>query len=108
MHVTVQREPAPGHQPKQGPNVTSDLLTDPITAREKGAQMIDRNWSGRTKEQITGPYREFVETGLLAEVTEESEQWKGKTIYWSRTLTLEGEVFTMDMTTHVERQRANE
>lgn len=106
MQITVERQPA--H--KQGSDIVSELLSDEITGREKGAQVIDRNCSSRMNEQCQCPKREFIETGSLAQVTEEENQWRGKTTYWTRTLTLDSENnrFTADMALHIERERDDE
>lgn len=103
MQITVQRSPAN----KQGPDIVSDLLTDEITGREKGGQAVDHSCSSRTIEQCQCPKREFIETGLLAQVTEAEKQWRGKVTYWGRTLTLDGDNdrFVADMALHIERVR---
>ncbi len=106
MQITVQRAPADC----QGPDIVSDLITDELTAREKGRQEIDANCSSRIIEQCQCPKKGFVETGTLVQVTEAEGRWRGISTYWSRTLTLDADNdrFTADMALFIERVRDHE
>lgn len=102
MQVTVQRGPADQH--KQGPDITSSLLTGEQVAVARGRHEIDYNCSDRELVTCTGPLLEHVPPGSLARIIEAYGPRMGYVRLWAMTLTIdeEGRRFTASTTLRVE------
>ena len=98
--VTVQRDPAN----RPGPDITDQLLTSDVAARERGRVEIERNGSNRLLVSVAGPYRRWIAPGGLVDYHGRRGPWRGLVRRCALTLSREGDSFTADVALELERE----
>ena len=101
--ISVYAIRAPGD--KQGPDISSTLMTSEHVALERGRNEIDASFTNRELVSSSGPYQGFVTPGALAEIADsERQSWRGKVISSSIDISIDGQEFSAISNLTTERE----
>lgn len=89
---------------RPAPEISSALMVSKKVAGAAGAYVVDHDSSNRLQVAIDLVDTSYVERGLIVEVAEEEEIWRGMTVGFERELQLDGDEYQVRATLDVERE----
>ena len=100
ISVTVQRAPAD----KPGPDISDPLITSDLVARERGRNEIDAQSTNRSLVTASGPYRQWIQPGVLLSYIGRRATWMGMVKRYAITISRDGDGFSADCNLEIERE----